>query len=71
MHLLFPICVHARTTIHNHIHTQVFFDNERWNGEVAKLGVVFVYTPDGMTEEVWQEGLKEYAASKQAAKRAT
>eukprot|EP00192_Tetraselmis_astigmatica_P014565 CAMPEP_0117657336 /NCGR_PEP_ID=MMETSP0804-20121206/5276_1 /TAXON_ID=1074897 /ORGANISM="Tetraselmis astigmatica, Strain CCMP880" /LENGTH=161 /DNA_ID=CAMNT_0005463783 /DNA_START=61 /DNA_END=543 /DNA_ORIENTATION=+ len=32
----------------------VFFDNEMRNcRDVAELGVICVYTPDGMTEEVW------------------
>ncbi len=62
------------TLVHNSMcccfpNTQVFFDNERWNcREVAELGVVCVYTPDGMTEEIWQEGLQQYAARKAAHK---
>lgn len=40
----------------------LFFDNERRNcDEVGKLGVQCVYTPGGMTERHWTEGLAEYA----------
>lgn len=43
----------------------VFYDNERWNcREVAAMGVVCIHTPDGMTNEVWQQGLQQFAASK-------
>ena len=36
----------------------LFFDNERWNiGEVSKLGVVSIHCPDGMTRDIWEEGL--------------
>lgn len=45
----------------HHYHCQVFFDNERWNcKEVSQLGVVCVYTPDGMTHELWEHGLQQY-----------
>lgn len=44
----------------------LFLDNERWNiTEVSKLGVVSLYTPDGVTEQVWQKGLRMFAESKQ------
>ena len=47
----------------------LFFDNERWNiGEVSKLGVVSIHCPDGMTREIWEEGLvtfREKAAALQ------
>lgn len=40
----------------------LFFDNERRNVQsVSKLGVVSVFTPDGMTEELWQHGLAAFA----------
>lgn len=40
----------------------LFFDNERINvEEVSQLGVVCVHCPRGMTVEVWESGLKEYA----------
>ncbi|KAK2079945.1 hypothetical protein QBZ16_002340 [Prototheca wickerhamii] len=40
----------------------LFFDNESWNiKEVSRLGVVCVYTPDGMTDHVWQQGLADFA----------
>jgi magnesium-dependent phosphatase 1 len=46
----------------------LFFDNERWNcTEVSRLGVVCVYTPHGMTPQMWQEGLAKFAAAKQGA----
>jgi magnesium-dependent phosphatase 1 len=39
----------------------IFFDNERGNiASVEKLGVTSVYCPDGMTEEVWRRGLREF-----------
>ena len=45
----------------------LFFDNERWNcTEVSKLGVVCVYTPKGLTDLAWQEGLRTFAASRKA-----
>ena len=40
-----------------------------WNiTDTAKLGVVGVYTPDGLTADAWREGLATFAAA--AAKRA-
>uniref|UniRef100_A0A061SGL5 Magnesium-dependent phosphatase 1 n=1 Tax=Tetraselmis sp. GSL018 TaxID=582737 RepID=A0A061SGL5_9CHLO len=40
----------------------IFFDNEKWNcRDVEPLGVTCVYTPSGLTEEVWDEGLKQFA----------
>mmetsp|Transcript_4664 Transcript_4664/g.15450 ORF Transcript_4664/g.15450 Transcript_4664/m.15450 type:complete len:155 (-) Transcript_4664:543-1007(-) len=40
----------------------LFFDNERRNcTDVGHLGVTCIYTPDGMTERFWKEGLKEHA----------
>ena len=39
----------------------LFFDNESSNIQsVSKLGVCSVYCPDGMTEEIWRRGLREY-----------
>jgi magnesium-dependent phosphatase 1 len=39
----------------------LFFDNEMGNiNSVKKLGVHCVYCPDGMTEEVWVNGLEQY-----------
>lgn len=42
----------------------LFFDNEMRNcREVRKLGVTSVYTPDGMTDRVWRDGLAQFAQS--------
>lgn len=39
----------------------LFFDNERWNiTEVGRLGVRCMYTPGGMTEEHWAEGVRMF-----------
>lgn len=32
--------------------------------EVSRLGVVCVYTPDGMTNKAWREGLDAFARNK-------
>lgn len=43
----------------------LFFDNEKWNCvEVARLGVVCVYTPNGLTSSAWQEGVSRFEAAK-------
>lgn len=48
----------------------LFFDNEVWNIEdVAPMGVCSVYTPRGMTVEVWDAGLKAFAKAAEARKR--
>lgn len=40
----------------------IFFDNEGQNiRSVETLGVVAVYCPDGLTQDIWDRGLKEYA----------
>ena len=40
-------------------HEMLFFDNEMRNiHNVEKLGVKCVYCPDGMTESIWEDGLK-------------
>ena len=45
----------------------LFFDNEMRNcRDVGRLGVTSVYTPDGMTERTWQQGLTEFAQSAEA-----
>ena len=42
----------------------LFFDNENRNIlSVAELGVTCVYTPDGMTDKLWQQGLQRFAAN--------
>ena len=39
----------------------VFFDNQMNNiRDVSELGVHCVYCPDGVTEEVWEKGMKSY-----------
>lgn len=39
--------------------------NCSWNiREVSSLGVVSVYTPKGMTNAVWREGLTRFAAAR-------
>mmetsp|Transcript_9105 Transcript_9105/g.13705 ORF Transcript_9105/g.13705 Transcript_9105/m.13705 type:complete len:185 (-) Transcript_9105:100-654(-) len=46
----------------------VFFDNQMDNiSSVSRLGVHCVYCPDGITEQIWNEGLKSYSRSKQQA----
>jgi len=41
----------------------IFFDNERGNCQtVAKAGVTVVYTPDGVTKELFEEGLNKFPA---------
>lgn len=45
-----------------HLSLQIFFDNEHGNiRDVGKLGVTCIYTPDGMTDEVWEAGLQKFA----------
>mmetsp|Transcript_62396 Transcript_62396/g.91452 ORF Transcript_62396/g.91452 Transcript_62396/m.91452 type:complete len:92 (-) Transcript_62396:24-299(-) len=40
----------------------IFYDNEEHNCKTVKsLGVHCVYTPRGMTEEVWKSSLAEFA----------
>eukprot|EP00123_Amoebidium_parasiticum_P006444 comp17394_c0_seq1/m.16721 comp17394_c0_seq1/g.16721 ORF comp17394_c0_seq1/g.16721 comp17394_c0_seq1/m.16721 type:complete len:192 (-) comp17394_c0_seq1:100-675(-) len=40
----------------------IFYDNEMGNiRNVSQLGVVCVYTPDGLTGQMWQKGLKDWA----------
>ncbi|KAG8934717.1 hypothetical protein FRC02_009420 [Tulasnella sp. 418] len=38
----------------------VFFDDEERNREVELLGVTFILVKDGLNDEVFQEGLKEW-----------
>jgi len=41
----------------------IFFDNEVGNiRSVSKLGVHCVYCPDGVTQEIWEQGLNEFAS---------
>jgi magnesium-dependent phosphatase 1 len=55
--------IHKKTGIS--YEEMVFFDNEYRNiQDVSTLGVVCVYTPDGMTRKAWQEGLSKYQSSK-------
>ena len=43
------------------LHEMCFFDNEHWNIEcVRKIGVLSLYTPDGMTRRAWKEALKAF-----------
>ena len=47
----------------------LFFDNERRNCvDVAPLGVTCVYTPDGLTQSKWDEGLVKFAAKSSSAR---
>ena len=40
----------------------IFFDNESGNiDNVSKLGVTAVYAPKGMTQEVWELGLRQFS----------
>jgi magnesium-dependent phosphatase 1 len=42
----------------------IFFDNESGNiRSVSTLGVLSVYCPDGMTQEIWESGLVKFAAA--------
>ena len=42
----------------------LFFDNESSNiSNVSSLGVKCVYCPDGVTHEIWEEGLRLFGAS--------
>ena len=48
-----------------HLCTQdmIFFDNEYGNIQtVAKMGVCCIYCPDGVTKEIWEQGLEQFAA---------
>jgi magnesium-dependent phosphatase 1 len=39
----------------------IFFDNQMNNiNDVSKLGVHCVYSPDGITSEIWEYGLQSY-----------
>mmetsp|Transcript_28387 Transcript_28387/g.72945 ORF Transcript_28387/g.72945 Transcript_28387/m.72945 type:complete len:156 (-) Transcript_28387:264-731(-) len=43
----------------------IFFDNERRNIEdVQQLGVTCVHTPDGMTDQAWEVGLRQFVADR-------
>ncbi|EKX39232.1 hypothetical protein GUITHDRAFT_143640 [Guillardia theta CCMP2712] len=43
----------------------IFFDNEAHNCHtVAPLGVTCIHTPRGMTEEVWKNGLRQFAKNR-------
>eukprot|EP00951_Prasinocladus_malaysianus_P034157 scaffold342974_cov31-Prasinocladus_malaysianus.AAC.1 len=45
----------------------VFFDNEYGNCvDVQRLGVTCVYCPDGMTEQIWIMGLRQFQQSSTA-----
>lgn len=42
----------------------LFFDNEKWNcKDVQPLGVVCQHTPNGLTKDAWEEGLRKYQAA--------
>lgn len=57
--------IHERTGIP--YEDMVFFDNEGWNvTDVAQLGVCSVYTPQGMNQAVWQQGLAAFQAAAEA-----
>ena len=41
----------------------IFFDNEYGNCQtVAKIGATVVYTPEGVTKELFEEGLEKFPA---------
>ena len=43
----------------------MFFDNEMGNiRSVSNLGVYCVYCPDGLTEHIWEEGLRGFMAQR-------
>lgn len=47
----------------------IFYDNQMDNiRNVRELGVFCVYCPDGMTQEIWEEGLKGYESFKEGIK---
>ena len=42
----------------------IFFDNERWTiTEVSQLGVTCVYTPNGVRQGQFEQGLEDFSAS--------
>lgn len=45
-----------------------FWDDMQWNTkDVAGLGVVAVYAPQGLTAAAWEKGLQQYAARRSRA----
>jgi len=63
----------CKTTHHRNLHKKtgvpyeemVFFDNEHCNiEEVAPLGVHCVYCPDGVTQNVWRDGIEGWRRKK-------
>jgi len=47
----------------------IFFDNENHNCvNVQPLGVTCIYTPKGMTQEAWEQGLAKHAKAEVSAR---
>eukprot|EP00472_Partenskyella_glossopodia_P008980 CAMPEP_0197528950 /NCGR_PEP_ID=MMETSP1318-20131121/26867_1 /TAXON_ID=552666 /ORGANISM="Partenskyella glossopodia, Strain RCC365" /LENGTH=210 /DNA_ID=CAMNT_0043084249 /DNA_START=73 /DNA_END=705 /DNA_ORIENTATION=+ len=45
----------------------MFFDDDTWNtDEIEKLGVLCVYCPRGLSPEIWNHGVQEYANLKKS-----
>ena len=43
----------------------LFFDDDDWNiKNVSSLGVVSILTPDGVTQDAWEQGLREFAEAR-------
>ncbi|TEB25780.1 magnesium-dependent phosphatase-1 [Coprinellus micaceus] len=38
----------------------LFFDDERRNGEVEKLGVTFIHVPTGLNHKIFEDGLERW-----------
>lgn len=50
---------------HISLQDMLFFDNERHNTDsTAKIGVISVHCPHGMTAEAWKQGLSAFAQTK-------
>jgi hypothetical protein len=50
------------------LNEMLFFDNESHNtASTSKIGVVSIHCPHGMTRDIWNQGLKKYSDSKDAA----
>ncbi|KAF5320049.1 hypothetical protein D9611_010372 [Ephemerocybe angulata] len=50
--------IHQRTGIP--YEEMLFFDDERRNGEVEKLGVTFIHVPIGLNRKVFDDGVKHW-----------
>jgi len=63
MHVNMLVCVLNPYPMLNAPPQMAFWDDMHMNIEdVARLGVVSVYAPRGLTTAVWDKGLQQYAA---------